>query len=280
MIDLEKIKKLLNPECITCNVAHKYKYKLNCPNCIFTCDSFTRSLFKETGLTKSIYKHHLYYFIYNPELEFKYPDLPDYDYLNNHKNKYKENIWNWDIHHEDGNHWNDNQWNLLLVLKTEHHSIHWSLYNPSFVKEIVDKRSKKIKETHQKKVNNGTHWLLHNNPMKDPITAKKSVEIRGEQIHKLLEIGQHHFQIKNPKIDYNKIDKIKEWFDIIESGYKIRLTSTLAYQFGYCSLCDFRKGLESLIKRDNIDNIILDHNGLKSKLSKWYIIKEDSSCES
>jgi len=128
-IDLDIILQKIKSECSQCNL----KQKVNiCQDCNFKY-SRDGSFLREIKISKS----HLFYFLYHPELNFKFPELPYEDYLGNNKDDQKQ--WRWELHHEDGKHWNDVEWNLILVLKTEHQHLHGGVIQTEEVK--ASKRS-------------------------------------------------------------------------------------------------------------------------------------------
>ncbi len=123
MIDVEGIKSLLKPECEDCNVIFQSLIcgKKNCP---FNMDGETDNTVRiegEIGVTCGIEfdkygvyrmkKHHVYYFLAHPELEFQLPTpLPPNSY--------------WIIHHLDLCNSNDDHLNLELISHKEHINIH------------------------------------------------------------------------------------------------------------------------------------------------------------
>ena len=114
--DIDKIKLLIRAECRSCNLKQKIEALDVCDDCNFA-NARDGSYLKGYDISKS----HLFYFLSHPELNFKFPDLPDQDFLGNERSG---TYWRWELHHEDGNHWNDEEWNVMLVLKTEHMHLH------------------------------------------------------------------------------------------------------------------------------------------------------------
>jgi len=120
-------------KCINCNIYDKKEKNERCTSCFFKIgsDGAETSKILYNTLYKipiGIPKPKLFYFLYYPELNFSFPTLPNVDLFGNEK--YNRKKWNWVIHHEDGNHYNDNIWNLILLLNIEHHIIHSKERNP------------------------------------------------------------------------------------------------------------------------------------------------------
>ncbi len=123
--------KIVKNECITCDVILRHKNKNRCRPCLFKIGADgaeTGKIFKEYRVELGIPKSRFFYFAYNTELNWEYPELPDVDIFENKKEGRVK--WHWVIHHEDGDHSNDNKWNLCLLLNTEHHTIHNLERNP------------------------------------------------------------------------------------------------------------------------------------------------------
>ena len=76
-IDLNTIKK-----CSSCDLKKKIKNKNVCAKCDF---KFGRDGAYHTK--NNISKSHLFYFLYHPELNFKFPELPEKDFLGTEKRK-------------------------------------------------------------------------------------------------------------------------------------------------------------------------------------------------
>jgi len=133
----------LKGDCQMCNVVDRNLKNNVCVDCPFCFSSIYDSkknerrirvypsakVFSRYGLINlpSMGKHTLYYFQAHPELNYKFPVIPNKDLFGNVKAVYgksgkllygKEFIWH--IHHWNGNYWDDNEWNLLLCLNTEH----------------------------------------------------------------------------------------------------------------------------------------------------------------
>ena len=291
-VNIKLITELLKDDCIDCNIRNRVR----CVDCPFVFDKprvLLSQLFIDRGI-KKIQKHELYFFLYNPHLMWSYPELPDYDFNNNYFKNYKR--WNWVVHHEDGNHWNDNIWNLLLVLNTEHSYIHM-IENPPMLKietRLKSSRShlrrvkeglynypskdpsvaSKISETHRRKSIMGTHHCLgENNPMKDPSVVKKvSDSVRISSIKKV-EDGTHQFITKNPKINYDLISKIKKWLDKFKIGDTKCIDKELCTKFGYCTPHDLRVGIQNLINREKMNEFSFYSNEKYGRWKKWFIYK-------
>ena len=126
MYDYDAIWDRVKEGCITCDLKDHYHNNTKCKSCIFVADRITKgdfvvsSKFTPEGFD-SVKKHHFFYFMYYPELNFKFPKLPEYDLYGKCS---KFNNWYWVIHHEDGNHLNDSENNLVLLLNHEHHKLH------------------------------------------------------------------------------------------------------------------------------------------------------------
>jgi len=140
-VDFSGIKGLLCFDCITCNLYLKFLTDCICSKCPFSSNSTMKDKttkknririypgkeFKKYGLINlpAMGKHTLFYFLYNEELNFKWPEIPQVDLLENLNKQYyplednnKKFIWH--LHHENGNYWDDSCWNLFLCLNTEH----------------------------------------------------------------------------------------------------------------------------------------------------------------
>ena len=86
-------------KCAPCNLEERIANLTVCKKCKFKMGRDGAYLKKH-----KISKSHLFYFLHNPELEFELPYLPEEDFLGT---KRRGKFWRWEIHHEDGNHWND-----------------------------------------------------------------------------------------------------------------------------------------------------------------------------
>lgn len=133
-IDIPGIWSLLKPECITCNTHEIYMdMSKQCIGCNLSMNGINqgnkdsdncssrpalRSVFKKYGILKPerVGKHQLYFFLHNLYLNFKYPELPDFDIFGNKKN----DKWLYHLHHINGNFFDDRKENLILLLATEH----------------------------------------------------------------------------------------------------------------------------------------------------------------
>lgn len=211
MIEIKLIKILLKNECEKCKVL----YTNRCNDCNFAIEGgrpYTGSKFKYAGINKRIGKHYLFYFLNNPHLNFKLPPLPDYDLYGNYRYNYKR--WEWHLHHEDGNELNDSEWNLILLLNTEHaiiHSQNAEMHKPENREKALktrinrlitgdlkiickDETKQKIKENHKIRFENGTHHLLFDNPMYHEEIIEKQRKIQKQKVEK----GIHHLQLNPP----------------------------------------------------------------------------------
>ena len=236
------IHEILKHDCMTCDFWEKFKSKIKCDDCPFTKSSqgaVTGKKFKKYGIKVGIPKQYLYYFLNHPELNWKLPNIPDEDYLGNSRLNY--NRWNWEIHHEDGNHWNDSEWNQLLVLFTEHSHLHWD----------------------------------ENNPMKDPLIAKKCGERSGRTQKKQVENGTHHGIVYSPGYYKNpKINKVKEWLKKLNPGeYSIDLQ--LVRKFDYHQTWGLRKSIENIITREKLINLF-SFKSIGRNRKKWFLIRKEN----
>jgi hypothetical protein len=118
---VNQLNKLIKDECKTCKINTNNR----CVDCNFILNG-NRNIYVGKEIRKLgvplIEKHKFYYFLYNPELNWKFPLLPDFDYNEKYIKNMKQLFWV--VHHEDGNHYNDNKWNLILMLNNEHQQLH------------------------------------------------------------------------------------------------------------------------------------------------------------
>jgi len=154
----EKIDKFLKKDCVSCNLKNKTDI---CDDCIFWCCRDDAYLKKEY-INIKISKTYLFYFLYHPELNFTLPSLPLEDYLGNKMNE--SSMWRWELHHEDGNHWNDEKWNLLLVLNSEHIHLHsFGIPKPQSMRDKLKKGApgtdNRIKRQLQTRKRNNTLYI-------------------------------------------------------------------------------------------------------------------------
>lgn len=192
--DINEIRSLLKAECTNCIEINK------CSNCPFqlgwlyhSYEIYTGPKFNKFNINR-IYKHYLYYFLSHPELEFKFPELPKYDKLGNSDND--GILWRWEIHHKDGNHRNDEEFNLELLLFTEHRSIHWYQSNPMWNQnskecrlKIQDELIKQGKHNFQNG-NENSFWL---NDKYDESRKSRKIHI-SNSLKQLSEQGKHYSQ--------------------------------------------------------------------------------------
>ncbi len=158
---IKAIEGLLKDECIYCSIEKK-KSNIRCTDCNFKigADGLEGGRkFKPFGLY-TYPKSHIFYFLYYPELNFKFPCIPTIDYIGNTKDSHMR--WHWVIHHEDGNHNNDNIWNLILLINTEHHYLHIKQFNPMNNKDILLKHSSTIRRKFNNRFLSG-EYLDENN---------------------------------------------------------------------------------------------------------------------
>jgi len=293
-VDNKQVLNLLKQECIRCNVRYKYQNNKRCINCPFVIsnDVTTGIKFKIIGVPHGLKKPYVYYFLNYPELNWKLPELPVEDLHSNFKKEYKR--WNWELHHEDGDHFNDNYWNLMLLINTEHsryHIIdkpllskeesriklsntqkqqvkdgthHFITNNPMYVPELKKKCGRGISIARKKEIAAGSHHFITNHPMHNPNNILKNIIVQNEMVKN----GTHPFVgNNNPRINTIQHKNLFNWLMNIKIGdYKI--TNELASNFEYCNSYTLRIGLTQLIKRKNISNIQL----IKNKPS-WIIRK-------
>lgn len=131
-VDFEGVKSLIKIECIDCNLPLRRIRNTVCDVCNFTTKSkdrkssknyFTigitpKQIFKKYGIKEpsELGKGRLFYFLYNPQLNFELPDIPPYDMFGNPTASTSQ----WVLHHMDKQNWNDHIWNILLCLRNEH----------------------------------------------------------------------------------------------------------------------------------------------------------------
>jgi len=171
MINLELIKQLLNKECITCNVIERIENNNKCSNCVFEIGGWyephVNSKFMLVTSISHISKSYLYYFIHHPELNFVVPPT-------------KEGSQGWNLHHKDGNHWNDNIDNTELLTISEHASIHLTERNysdnPAWRPGVVEK----IRQATIKQIEEGRMW--YDNPESIASRGIKMAAIRRQQV--------------------------------------------------------------------------------------------------
>lgn len=264
MVDIRGIKNILRDECITCNIRNKKENGNRCKNCLFMLnggnDIIVSTTSKKFGIPINIKKSHLYYFLYYPDLKWKFPKLPNNDKLGNSKESKK---FRWIIHHEDENHFNDHKKNLKLILNTEHKSIHNLKYNPMFDLKNRIKKS----ETDKLKVKNRTHIFITDNPMK----KLNSINKLKNGINLRIKNKTHNFIINNPNVNTPKQLNLKKWLLNLKIGnYKI--TEKLSRELYYSVSSSLKTGIKCLIKRDNIQNI-----SLIKKDNRWIIVKGEDN---
>jgi len=197
--DISGIRTLLKDSCYNCESFIK------CNNCPFELkwlyryyEAYTGVQFIEFGIN-GLYKHHLYYFLYHPELDFVFPELPKIDKLGNSRSSGIQ--WRWEVHHKDGNHRNDSDNNLELLLFTEHRSIHWTENNPMNIEESKSNRLAIQDEL----IKEGGHNFQHGSPNSywDNEEYDESRRLRSTKIsNSLIEQGNrgdHYSQTKKFK---------------------------------------------------------------------------------
>lgn len=261
-VDIDKIKNLLKEDCVTCNRSEKRINGSMCKDCPFYSGKLN-SLFKSFGIERRLEKHHVYFFIYHPELNWELPKIPEKDLLGNKKEDKK---LRWDFHHINRNHFDDRKENILLCLNSEHTYYHDKIYNPMSNPEVVRKAAIGIKKARAKEIENGTHNFITNHPMKNPEIAKKCGETRKRRHIN----GQYSYRTKQ------EINILK-WLTNIEPGRYI-INNELIVYLGYSTKGEpkyVKNKIEKIIKIDNVKNCEVEHNGGMSSNSKWFLIKRE-----
>lgn len=209
-------------ECKICDVITKHKNKQKCSHCIFVADInsnqvYTNGVLKQFGI-RPLRKHHFFFFIYHPELQWKFPLISSYDLEGN---KTRENEY-WNIHHEDCNHLNDNKWNLILLFNSEHVRFHRTINNPMDNPDVVEKIRNFQRMNSRRKIKDGTHLFITNNPV---------------------------LNFSHPV--YKQTNKVKEWLDI-DHGI-VQVDKKLANQFGYSERYMLTNVIEKIIREYDLN---------------------------
>lgn len=147
-IDRNGIISLLRKDCVTCNVSLRKHLKTRCDPCHFSPKSGDRksnanfiplgatpkAIFKKYGIENpgELGKTRLYYFLYHPELNFKYPPIPQFDIFGNPTDEKAQ----WLIHHMNKNNCDDSPWNIILCLRKNEHS-YFEMWDNKF-KSTID----------------------------------------------------------------------------------------------------------------------------------------------
>ena len=146
MIREEEIKRAMKSECITCNLYVKIGQGKKCKDCLFIKNSAPAKGFpsriglsmklKKFGLTKKQCqnwgKHHLFQYLYHPELKFNPPIKPSHDKYGNIVESYHY----YNLHHKNGLFYDDREENQEWLLPTEHpHAEHEHNIRKSDVKK-------------------------------------------------------------------------------------------------------------------------------------------------
>jgi hypothetical protein len=243
-----KVLDKLQKECSECDIITKHKQKNKCHDCYFNVDIHSNSAYTNKKITnnfniKALRKHHFHFFIYNMNLNFKLPKKPKIDLEGN---IVKEND-HWVIHHEDENHLNDSNWNLILLLHSEHSRLHRYIYNPMKDKNISDKVSLYQKENNRKKIEDGSHLFIRNNPIND------------KENHPV----------------YKKMNNVTDWLYSLKENFII--DKKLANFFGYTERYMLTTTIENIISKKNINIEIIKEltKGTSGRISKVYIKQRD-----
>ena len=256
---VEEIKKLLKSECITCDLSIK------CSSCPFVKGDNGINCgqqFKQFGIY-NYGKQYLFYFLHHPELNWKLPPIPECDYLGNKRIDRK--IFCWIIHHEDGNHYNDNIWNQILCINTEHTSIHNYYNHPMKNPETAKKNSKSNKIAHKKLVNSGKHHMIINHPFKN----KEVLERFSENQRQRIKDKNHIFVTDNPNYKNPKILNLENYLKTFNSCEK-KVTNILAKDLGYSDYRSLIRASNTIIDRLKL-NLKIEHRGKKYRGS-WYLM--------
>jgi len=127
-IDVDGMWSLIKPDCTICNLVERDKENTICSDCNFGFNSRynekrTRVCcgkeFRKYGIKYNLYhhvgKHQVLYFLYHPELNFKFPPFPDFDMFG----RPQKDTWKYHIHHMK-KFYIDTKEDLLLCLISEH----------------------------------------------------------------------------------------------------------------------------------------------------------------
>ena len=209
---MDQILRHIKPECATCD-----EITTKCDDCPFLIHG--GEFMGGTPFTGTpahyMYKQHIMYFSYYPELNFTFPELPEYDFLGIHRSQ--RACWRWELHHEDGNHYNDSVWNTVLVLHTEHRSIHWTLDNPN-----------------DRLMREGRHIFQVNNP-----------------VYKMIEDGLHH---SNP-LKHDKTRRVIEWLKHITPP--VEITDETRKEFKWSRMVNFTTSIRRYIHGYDIPLVLI-----------------------
>jgi hypothetical protein len=209
-IEMDILKSHIKEECGPCHIKEKIETNTQCENCNFALGRDGAYL-KENKLKLKITKSHLFYFLIYPELNFKFPPLPIEDFFGN---KRKGKMWRWELHHEDGNHWNDVSWNMILVLKSEHMFLHGGVRITEKTKAQLRTGASGTKERIKKQlITRRKNKTLYVGCIKPKLTKEQVIEIRK----RLLKGETSTSLSKNLKIPLSTIDNIKHyncWKDV------------------------------------------------------------------
>lgn len=92
-----------------------------------------------------------------------------------------------------------------------------------------------------------------------------------ETINQQLETGSHTLLTNNPMWNTQKILNLTEWLVNLQEGSYV-VDKELSNTFSYNEPWSLRTSIERIIKRLQISNIILEHNGRKTSNSRWKIV--------
>ncbi len=265
MIDVEGIKSLLKDDCVTCDVRTKIKQNTRCNDCPFRLSADnrceTRTDFKRYGVDR-LYKHQLYYFLYHPELNFKFPPLPYNDLMGIPKSDHTR--WIWEIHHHNENKMDDTNSNLEMLINTEHSRIHFETDNPMRNDEFKQKRM----DTVRSQINNNEHWLQSDkNPMKNKDVIAKHTKARKETIAKQAESGT----LPLPK----KMTGIYDKFMALDINDQFCIDKKCAIELSYANASKLRESVEGLFARRPplTNSFTMTDNGKGGSYKRYYITR-------
>lgn len=216
MIDLS----FLKDECETCGGSRK------CDDCQFRkrgVGRYSRYNLEALG-TRGLKKHHIYFFLHHPELNWELPPLPGcYD---DGTPLRESEIW--EVHHKNEDHFDDRKENTTLILKSEHARIHGTINNLRRVKEgthqfLSENRTEelheKIRAGVRKTVENGTHIGIRDNPNKYR-SYYSYLHPQGKRLHDFLQGLNDCYTFDKEACDefgYSKMTKLKRALEAINA---------------------------------------------------------------
>ncbi len=260
MIEQTKILELIKPECVSCN----FNKRTRCNNCNFVKghNLQTGKTFKKIGIPIGLEKSKLFYYLYHSELNWKLPNIPEYDFIGNHKSTRQ---FHWVLHHEDCNHFNDNEWNLILCLNTEHKYFHNLENHPMKNIHTRQKISKTNSIISNQKIKNGTHNFITNHPMKNP-------EIKQRRLESLLRtINEGKIKDRAYSLQQTKLLLL---LNNLEQGiYKISDISIMLNIKTFLDNSYLKKSISILIEREKLEELSIFDNNRQGGQKRWFIKK-------